>query len=294
MSDRRCGGSHSDVGGGSRRGSCSETRVSRRGTRISGRTVLSLSSLEGVGCSHVNFTQRKLMSNLPRAELAAATGNAKDVCTHRGMAGSEVSPSGVATLLTLVLAGPLSYCCYYGSIRLSRRFRKRKTTTEDAPQLRPQSSQEQLAARALEHREQVSTAEYTLGLLGYAIGIGNIWRFPYLVGKYGGGAFIFAYLVCLFLVAMPMYQIEMARRRSPTRAATPTRAPAKPLARHPSRNRWVCGTPTSMLTRAAPHRAGARPPHARLDDQVLRDDPAPLAQHRLRAGAHALLRALVL
>ena len=96
------------------------------------------------------------------------------------MAGSEVSPSGVATLLTLVLAGPLSYCCYYGSIRLSRRFRKRKTTTEDAPQLRPQSSQEQLAARALEHREQVSTAEYTLGLLGYAIGIGNIWRFPYL------------------------------------------------------------------------------------------------------------------
>ena len=211
------------------------------------------------------------------------------------MAGStKVSPSGVATLLTLVLAGPLSYCCYYGSIRLSRRFRKRKTTTEDAPQLRPQSSQEQLAARALEHREQVSTAEYTLGLLGYAIGIGNIWRFPYLVGKYGGGAFIFAYLVCLFLVAMPMYQIEMARRRSPTHAATPTRAPAKPLARHPSRNRWVCGTPTSMLTRAAPPRAGARSPHARLDDQVLRDDPAPLAQHRLRAGAHALLRALVL
>ena len=253
-----------------------------------------MSSLEGVGCSHVNFTQRKLMSNLPRAELAAATGNAKDVCTHRGMAGSEVSPSGVATLLTLVLAGPLSYCCYYGSIRLSRRFRKRKTTTEDAPQLRPQSSQEQLAARALERREQVSTAEYTLGLLGYAIGIGNIWRFPYLVGKYGGGAFIFAYLVCLFLVAMPMYQIEMARRRSPTRAATPTRAPAKPLARHPSRNRRVCGTPTSMLTRAAPPRAGPRSPHARLDDQVLRDDPAPLAQHRLRAGAHALLRALVL
>ena len=231
---------------------------------------------------------------MPRAELAAATGNAKDVCTHRGMAGSVVSPSGVATLLTLVLAGPLSYCCYYGSIRLSRRFRKRKTTTEDAPQLRPQSSQEQLAARALEHREQVSTAEYTLGLLGYAIGIGNIWRFPYLVGKYGGGAFIFAYLVCLFLVAMPMYQIEMARRRSPTHAAAPTRAAAKPLARHPSRNRWVGGTPTSMLTRAAPHRAGARSPHARLDDQVLRDDPAPLAQHRLRAGAHALLRALVL
>ena len=176
------------------------------------------------------------------------------------MAGSAVSPSGVATLLTLVLAGPLSYCCYYGSIRLSRRFRKHKTTTEDAPQLRPQSSQEQLAARALEHREQVSTAEYTLGLLGYAIGIGNIWRFPYLVGKYGGGAFIFAYLVCLFFVAMPMYQIEMARRRSPTHAVTPTRAPANPLARHPSRSRWVCGTHTHIDAHAcggAPCRSSA-------------------------------------
>lgn len=239
----------------------------------------------------------EIITSFHPTKLASRRGGGSQRATcHscRRMAGSEVSPSGVATLLTLVLAGPLSYCCYYGSIRLSRRFRKRKTTTEDAPQLRPQSSQEQLAARALEHREQVSTAEYTLGLLGYAIGIGNIWRFPYLVGKYGGGAFIFAYLVCLFLVAMPMYQIEMARRRSPTHAATPTRAPANPLARHPSRSRWVGGTPTSMLTRAAPHRAGPRTPHARLDDQVLRDDPAPLAQPRLRAGSHALLRPLVL
>ena len=151
------------------------------------------------------------------------------------MAATEVSPSGVATLLTLVLAGPLGYGCYYGSVRLSRRFRKRKTRTEDAPALQPQSSQEQLAARALEHREQVGTAEYTLGLLGYAIGIGNIWRFPYLVGKYGGGAFIFAYLVCLFLVAMPMYQMEMARHRSPTH-----HAPPYPLALH------------SLSTRAPP------------------------------------------
>ena len=197
----------------------------------------------------------------------------------------EVSPSGVATLLTLVLAGPLGYCCYYGSVRLSRRFRKRKTRTEDAPELQPQSSQEQLAARALEQREQVGTAEYTLGLLGYAIGIGNIWRFPYLVGKYGGGAFIFAYLVCLFLVAMPMYQMEMVRHRSPTRAANHSRATLAVVGgsvAHPHRR-----------SRVRPH-TGPRPPHPRLDDQVLHGDPAPLAQHRLRAGPNALLRTLVL
>lgn len=118
---------------------------------------------------------------------------------------AEVSPSGVATLLTLVLAGPLVYCCYYASVRLHRKFRKRKTSTE--PELRPRHSSG--SEDGVEQREQVGTMEYTLGLLGYAIGIGNIWRFPYLVGKYGGGAFIFAYLVCLFLVAMPMYQMEM-------------------------------------------------------------------------------------
>jgi SNF family Na+-dependent transporter len=62
---------------------------------------------------------------------------------------------------------------------------------------------------AHETREEVSHTGYLLGLLGYAIGIGNLWRFPYLVGKWGGGAFVVAYLICLFLVAIPAYLIEM-------------------------------------------------------------------------------------
>eukprot|EP00928_Gymnodinium_smaydae_P032909 TRINITY_DN23724_c0_g2_i1.p1 TRINITY_DN23724_c0_g2~~TRINITY_DN23724_c0_g2_i1.p1 ORF type:complete len:624 (-),score=28.83 TRINITY_DN23724_c0_g2_i1:299-2170(-) len=63
-------------------------------------------------------------------------------------------------------------------------------------------------ALAKADREELSTSAYTISLLGYAIGIGNVWRFPYLVGRHGGCAFIVAYLVCLFFVAIPMYLME--------------------------------------------------------------------------------------
>lgn len=55
----------------------------------------------------------------------------------------------------------------------------------------------------------MSGLDVLLSLLGYAIGIGNLWRFPYMVGKWGGCAFVLAYLVCLFLVAMPLYMLEL-------------------------------------------------------------------------------------
>ena len=41
-----------------------------------------------------------------------------------------------------------------------------------------------------------------------AIGLGNVWRFSYLVGKYGGGTFVFAYLVCLGLIVLPLAIVE--------------------------------------------------------------------------------------
>lgn len=40
--------------------------------------------------------------------------------------------------------------------------------------------------------------------LGSAVGLGNIWKFPYLVGANGGGAFILIYLICVVLVGMPV------------------------------------------------------------------------------------------
>ena len=44
--------------------------------------------------------------------------------------------------------------------------------------------------------------------IGYAVGLGNICRFPYLVYENGGGAFVFTYIIMLFLVGIPMVVLE--------------------------------------------------------------------------------------
>lgn len=45
---------------------------------------------------------------------------------------------------------------------------------------------------------------------GAAVGMGNLWRFPMLVGQNGGGAFVTVYLICLFLIGIPMLIAEIA------------------------------------------------------------------------------------
>lgn len=49
---------------------------------------------------------------------------------------------------------------------------------------------------------------------GCAIGIGNVWKFPYMVGQYGGGAFVLCYLFFLIILGMPVMTIEFALGRA--------------------------------------------------------------------------------
>lgn len=50
---------------------------------------------------------------------------------------------------------------------------------------------------------------FILSVAGSAIGLANIWRFPYIVGQYGGAAFIMAYLLFLFLIGVPVLISEI-------------------------------------------------------------------------------------
>lgn len=47
-----------------------------------------------------------------------------------------------------------------------------------------------------------------MAMAGSAIGLGNIWRFPYMVGQYGGAAFIIVYIICCFLLSLPIFLSE--------------------------------------------------------------------------------------
>jgi len=50
---------------------------------------------------------------------------------------------------------------------------------------------------------------FVLAAVGSAVGLGNMWKFPYITGVYGGGAFVLVYLVCILLVGVPIMVAEL-------------------------------------------------------------------------------------
>lgn len=61
-----------------------------------------------------------------------------------------------------------------------------------------------------ERQRWESRLVFILASIGSAVGLGNVWRFPYLVTKYGGGTFLIPYTVCLFGIGMPILLMELA------------------------------------------------------------------------------------
>lgn len=71
-------------------------------------------------------------------------------------------------------------------------------------------------------REKLSSRlGFILLSAGCAIGIGNVWKFPYMVGQYGGGAFVLIYLFFLVILGIPVMTMEFsmgrASQKSPAR-----------------------------------------------------------------------------
>ena len=57
---------------------------------------------------------------------------------------------------------------------------------------------------------------FILAAAGSAVGLGNIWRFPYLAGQNGGAVFLLFYLICVFLLCYPVMVGEIAIGRATT------------------------------------------------------------------------------
>lgn len=67
----------------------------------------------------------------------------------------------------------------------------------------------------MEKREKLSSRlGFILLSAGCAIGIGNVWKFPYITGLYGGGAFVLVYLFFLIIMGVPLMTMEFAIGRA--------------------------------------------------------------------------------
>lgn len=59
-----------------------------------------------------------------------------------------------------------------------------------------------------QHGEWSSRFAFILAATGSAVGLGNIWKFPYITGENGGGAFVLVYLLCVLLIGIPIMMAE--------------------------------------------------------------------------------------
>uniref|UniRef100_A0A8C2XN24 Transporter n=1 Tax=Cyclopterus lumpus TaxID=8103 RepID=A0A8C2XN24_CYCLU len=55
-----------------------------------------------------------------------------------------------------------------------------------------------------------SKLQYILAQVGFSVGLGNVWRFPYLCQKNGGGAYLVPYFILLLLIGIPLFFLELA------------------------------------------------------------------------------------
>ena len=64
------------------------------------------------------------------------------------------------------------------------------------------------------HGEWSSRTVFVMAAAGSAVGLGNVWKFPYITGENGGGAFVLVYLLCILIIGLPvmMGEILIGRR----------------------------------------------------------------------------------
>ena len=75
---------------------------------------------------------------------------------------------------------------------------------------------------------------------GCAIGLGNVWRFPYITGEYGGAAFVLMYLVFLVILGLPIMVMEFSVGRAAREAsAAPSTSSSRKARSGTASNGWA-------------------------------------------------------
>ena len=59
------------------------------------------------------------------------------------------------------------------------------------------------------HGQWTNRTVFILAATGSAVGLGNIWKFPYITGENGGGTFVLVYLLCIVLIGIPIMTLIM-------------------------------------------------------------------------------------
>jgi len=65
------------------------------------------------------------------------------------------------------------------------------------------------AAKPKERESWGNGIEFLLSCIAMSVGLGNVWRFPFVALENGGGSFVIPYLIVLFLIGRPIYFMEM-------------------------------------------------------------------------------------
>jgi NSS family neurotransmitter:Na+ symporter len=74
-------------------------------------------------------------------------------------------------------------------------------------------SNDQTSGRAASKKtgtvERFTSTGFILAAIGSSVGLGNMWKFPYITGKHGGAAFFLLFIICLIIVGLPILLAEM-------------------------------------------------------------------------------------
>ncbi len=71
------------------------------------------------------------------------------------------------------------------------------------------ASETQPTSEVLDRGNWGKPIEFLLACMNYALGLGNVWRFPYLCFRNGGGAFLIPFLIMVLFVGMPLFYAEL-------------------------------------------------------------------------------------